>query len=144
MFRRLMIACDSRPESEAVLREGVALAAALNAEVILFGICIFDPAILIAEANAPSDLPARIAQEFRDDLESEGARLRESGLTVQVHCTDSEAAETLCAAAEETRADLVVIGHRHKPALRHLFDPATEHSILDRLSCSLLVIATGP
>jgi nucleotide-binding universal stress UspA family protein len=143
LFQRILIACDGRPDSESALREGVALAAALKAEVVLFGICTIEPAILIAEANAPSDLPARIAEEFRDDLESEAARLREAGLAVQVHCTESEAAETICAAAQETKADLVVIGHRHKSALRNLFDTSTKHSILDRIPCSLLVIGNG-
>ena len=66
MFQRIMIACDGRPESEAALREGVGLASALNAEIVLFGICTIDPAILIAEANAPSDLPARIAGNVTD------------------------------------------------------------------------------
>ena len=138
-----MIACDGRPESEAAMREGVGLATALNAEVVLFGICIIDPAIMIAEATAPCDLPARIAEEFRSDLESEASRLRETGMVVQVHCTESESAETICAAAEETKADLVVIGHRHKSALQKLIDPARDHSILDRMRCSLLVVGGG-
>lgn len=143
MFERILIACDGRPESEPALREGVALARALKAEVVIFGICTIDPAILIAEANAPSDLPARIAEEFRDDLEAEAARLRAAGMAVQVHCTESQTAETICAAAEEAKADLVVIGHRHKSALRNLFDPSKEHSILERMPCSLLVVGSG-
>jgi|ERR1051326_963165 nucleotide-binding universal stress UspA family protein len=140
MFQRIMIACDGRPESEAALREGVGLATALKAEIVLFGICTIDPAILIAEANAPCDLPARIAEEFREDLESEAGRLRDAGMAVQVHCTESAAAETICAAAEESRADLIVIAHRHKSALHNLIDPARDHSILDRMRCSLLVV----
>jgi nucleotide-binding universal stress UspA family protein len=140
MFQRILIACDSRPESEAALREGVGLARALKAEVVIFGICIIDAAILIAEANAPSDLPARIAEEFRGDLEAEATGLREAGMVVQVHCTESERAETICAAAEETKADLVVIGHRHKSALQNLYDPSKEHSILNRMPCSVLVV----
>ena len=74
MFERIMIACDPRPESEKALREGVRLAAALKSEIVLFGICLLDPAILIAEANAPSDLPARMIEEFRGDLEDEAAQ----------------------------------------------------------------------
>jgi nucleotide-binding universal stress UspA family protein len=143
VFRRILIAYDGQPESESAFREGVGLATALKAEVVLFGVFTIDPAILIAEANAPCDLPARIAEEFRGDLEAEAAGLREAGLAVQVHCTESEAAETICAAAAETKADLVVIGHRQKSALRNLFNPATEHSILDRMPCSLLVVGNG-
>ena len=140
MFQRIMIACDSRPESERALREGVRLAAALKSELVLFGICTLDPAILIAEANAPSDLPARIAEEFREDMESEAGQLRQQGFTVQVHCTDSDEAETICAAAAETKADLLVIAHRHKSALQKLVDPARDYSILDHMNCHLLVI----
>jgi nucleotide-binding universal stress UspA family protein len=140
MFQRIMIACDSRPESERALREGVRLAAALKAELVLFGICTADPAILIAEANAPTDLPARMAEEFREDMENEAVQLRQQGFTVQVHCTDSDEAETICAAATETRADLLVIAHRHKSALQKLVDPARDYSILDHMSCHLLVI----
>ncbi|HEX3064423.1 MAG TPA: universal stress protein [Candidatus Polarisedimenticolia bacterium] len=140
MFERIMIACDPRPESERALREGVRLAAALKSEIVLFGICTLDPAILIAEANAPSDLPARMIEEFRGDLEDEAAQLREQGFAVQVHCTESEEAEAITTAATETKSDLLVIAHRHKTALQKLVDPARDYSILDHMRCHLLVI----
>jgi nucleotide-binding universal stress UspA family protein len=140
MFERIMIACDTRPESERALREGVRLAEALKSELVLFGICTVDPAYIIAEANAPTDLPARMIKEFRDDLEKEAVALREQGFTVQVHCTESDEADTIIAAAAETRADLLVIAHRHKSALQKLVDPARDYSILDHMRCHLLVI----
>ena len=140
MFQRIMIACDTRPESARALRQGVRLAQALKSELVLFGICTVDPAYLIAEANMATDLPARMIEEFRGDLEDEAAQLREQGFVVQVHCTESDEAETIIAAANETQADLLVIAHRHKSALQKLVDPARDYSILDHMRCHLLVI----
>jgi nucleotide-binding universal stress UspA family protein len=140
MFQRILIAYDGGPESQSALREGANLARALGADVVILGLCILDPSILIAEASAPSGLPERMAEEFREDLEAEAAGLRESGLAAQVHCTESDTAETICAATRETKSDLLVVGHRHRSALRNLFDTSTERSILEHLPCSLLVI----
>jgi nucleotide-binding universal stress UspA family protein len=57
-----------------------------------------------------------------------------------VHCTESEEAEAITTAANETKADLLVIAHRHKTALQKLVDPARDYSILDHMRCHLLVI----
>lgn len=146
MYAQILIAYDGRPESEAALRQGLGLAEALKADVVIVGIHAIDPAILIAEASAPSDLPARMAQEFREDLEAEAAAHRAKGLAVKVVCSEgdeADAATTICATAADAKADLIVIGHRHKKALSKLFEHSTEGSILERLSCNLLVVGSG-
>ncbi len=74
MYTRILIAYDGKAESEPVLREGVELAGALNATVILIGVVTNDTRVMIAEAMAPMGLPDRFAEEFRDVLEAEAGR----------------------------------------------------------------------
>src|SRR5206468_9089333 len=86
MYERILIAYDARPESAPVLRQGIALAIALNARLILVGVVTQDTRVLIAEAMAPMALPDRFAEEFRSALESEAESIRQSGVEVEVHC----------------------------------------------------------
>lgn len=146
MYSRILIAYNGRPESEAALRQGLALAEALKSEVVIIAIHALDPRILIAEASAPSDLPARMAEEFRQDLEATAAEHRAKGLAVSVvvgEGDESDTAAAICSAAAEAKVELIVIGHRHKKALSKLFEHSTEGSILERLSCNLLVVGSG-
>jgi nucleotide-binding universal stress UspA family protein len=142
MYSRILIAYDAKPESEPVLRQGVALAAALNARLILVGVVTQDTRILIAEAMAPMGLPDRFAEEFRGALESEAEAIRQSGVEVEVHCAKGQPSEAICVAARETNADLMVIGHHERAGLQHYFDQSTGRSIFDQMPCNLLVVST--
>jgi len=103
MYTRILIAYDGKAESEPVLRQGVGLAASLNARVILVGVVTTDTRVMIAEAMAPMGLPDRFADEFRDALEAEAAAIRTAGVEVEVHCAQGEPAPAICHAAHETR-----------------------------------------
>jgi nucleotide-binding universal stress UspA family protein len=142
MYTRILIAYDGRAESEPVLRQGVGLAAALNARVVLVGVITNDTRVMIAEAMAPMGLPDRFAEEFRDVLEAEAEAIRQAGVEVEVHCAQGEPAPAICHAARETSADLVVIGHHARAGLQHYFDQSTGHSIVDQMPCNLLVVGT--
>jgi nucleotide-binding universal stress UspA family protein len=142
MYTRILIAYDGKPESEPVLRQGVALASVFNARVILVGVVTQDTRILIAEAMAPMGLSDRFAEEFRDALESEAEAIRQSGVEVEVHCAKGEPSEAICFTAHETQADLMVIGHHERAGLQHYFDQSTGRSIFDQMPCNLLVVGT--
>ena len=142
MYQRILIAYDGKPESAPVLSQGVALAEALKATVILVGVVTPDTRVLIAEAMAPTGLPDRFADEFREALESEADGIRAGGLEVEVHCAQGKPAEAICFAAHEARADLVVIGHHERGGLQHYFDQSTGRSIFDQMPCNLLAVST--
>ena len=142
MYSRILIAYDAKPETEPVLREGVALAGALGARVILVGVVMPDTRVLIAEAVAPMGLPDRFADEFRDALEAEAEAIRATGVEVEVHCAHGEPADAICFAAREAKADLMVIGRHERAGLQHYFDQSTGRSIFDHMPCNLLVVGT--
>ena len=142
MYSRILIAYDGKAESEPVLRHGVGLAAALNAQVILVGVVTDDTRVMIAEAMAPMGLPDRFAEEFRDVLEAEAEAIRKAGVEVEVHCAHGEPAKAICYAAGETKADLVVIGHHERVGMQHYFDRSAGHSIFEQMPCNLLVVGT--
>jgi nucleotide-binding universal stress UspA family protein len=142
MYSRILIAYDAKPESEPVLRQGAALAAALKARVILVGAVTQASSVLIAEAMAPMGLPDRFADEFREALEAEAEAIRQTGVEVEVHCGEGEPAEVICDTAQATEADLMVIGHHERTGLHHLFNQSTGRSIFDQMPCCLLVVST--
>jgi nucleotide-binding universal stress UspA family protein len=51
--------------------------------------------------------------------------------------------EAIGAFARETGADLVIIGHHHRTAFSRWWHGSVGHSLLDQLSCSLLVSMPG-
>jgi nucleotide-binding universal stress UspA family protein len=142
MYQRILIAYDGKPESEPVLRQGIDLAGAIRAKVILVGVVAPQTSILIAEAMSPVGLPDRFADEFRAALEAEADAMRAAGLEVEVHCAQGEPGESICYAAHETGAQLVVLGHHERTGLQHYFDRSTGRSIFDQMPCDLLVVGT--
>ena len=143
MYSRILIAYDAKAESEPVLRHGVELAAAVNAQVVLMGVIMNDTRVMLAEAMSPMGLPDRFAEEFRDALEAEADAIRQAGVEVEVHCAEGDPAKAICRAAHSANVDLVVIGHHERVGLQHYFDQSAGHSIFEQMPCNLLVVCTN-
>ena len=144
MFQTIVFAYDGSAECRDALEEGIALASRFNARCHLLAVVPPLPPMALAAGPLPEgwmeEEQSRLGEILEDGLE----RLRRAGLdatgSLKVWAEPNEAIGAL---ASEAGADLVIIGHHHRSAFSRWWRGSVGHSLLDQLSCSLLVSMPG-
>jgi universal stress protein E len=112
----------------------------------------FFPAALLAATTGMAGVPLAPDFTVTDLLETERARVSEAVLAVagrhalppgDVHVLQGSAAEMLPAFAQQSGADLLVMGAVSRSRIRELFIGSTAERVLDRLPCDILVVKPG-
>jgi len=142
VYRRILLCYDGTAEGRRALREGAEIATATRAEVCLLAIC----RSLVAGAT-PEGVTTMLVEcedgTARTLLEDGVARLRARGLEAHGELALGNPLERIPAAARKLDADLVVLGHRRRGRLARWWTDSPEQSLLDLLSCSILVSTGG-
>jgi nucleotide-binding universal stress UspA family protein len=141
VYRRILLCYDGTAEGRRALRAGADLASAMHAEAFLLAICrsIVAGATPEAVTSALVDCEDGTARALLDDGV---ARLRARGIEARGELAVGNALEVIPATARKLGADLVVLAHRRRGRLARWWTDSPEQSLLDLLSCSILV-ATG-
>jgi universal stress protein E len=109
----------------------------------------FFPAALLAATTGMAGLPLAVDVTATDLLEAERARISEAVLAVaarhalpreDVRVLQGSATETLPAFAQQSGADLLVMGAVSRGRVREIFIGSTAERVLDRLPCDVLVV----
>jgi nucleotide-binding universal stress UspA family protein len=131
-LRRILVAVDFTETSDKAFDFAIELAAKFDASVTAvhaFEIPVigFPDGALVATA----DIAARIQEAARQGLDAAvSARQGRSGVTIQAVLREGAAQEEIRAVAEETKADLIVIGtHGRKGLARALLGSVAENVI---------------
>jgi len=129
MYTNIVIALAPTDTAREAYDQGLELARALGAAVQL--VCAFD--------EADDDGTARRHAESR--LEAAAMPLTAAGMTVTTHALPGDPARALVRVAEETGADLIVVGNKGaQGALRVLGSVAS--TVLAQAPCAVLVVHT--
>jgi nucleotide-binding universal stress UspA family protein len=139
MYHRILLAFDGSQAGREALRQGEDLARLCGAEVVLLAVVVGQIGVAPAEAIASAEV---IALEHRatQQLLDEGAHmLRQAGLSVRTSLRAGHPAEEIGRAARDTRADLIVVGHREQGTLARWWGGSTGASLLAHAPCSVLV-----
>jgi len=71
-------------------------------------------------------------------------RAGEAGVTAVSHCVGAEPADAILRVAEQTAADLIVVGNRGMSGVRHLVLGSVPNRLSHHCECSLLIVDTTP
>ena len=89
---------------------------------------------------SPPDLSEEIRQAALARLDEVANRAREAGLEVTSGLRIGVPSQSIVAAADDERADLVVIGTRGLSGVEHLFLGSTAERVVQRSSCPVLTV----
>jgi nucleotide-binding universal stress UspA family protein len=138
MYRRILVAYDGSPGARAALRQGMALARALDAEICSISVEAHLPhyAASISEVKAAKDEIDEyfrvLAKEARDVAALEGVEL-------ETFIRQGHEVETIVTVAKEGRFDLLVVGyHGHSRIFDRLMG-STAQSLVRLAPCSVLL-----
>jgi nucleotide-binding universal stress UspA family protein len=94
--------------------------------------------------QAPADVQYELGP--REDvnlvLDAAAATARKDGIEVQTHAIEGEAAEAILNVAEETRADLIVVGNKGMTGARRFLLGSVPNNVSHHAPCSVMIVQT--
>ena len=138
MYSRVLLCYDGTQEGRRALRQGADVVLAMKCEAFLLAV---KPS-LVTTSIPDGVTPGLVECEEREaqGLLDEGvAWLRERGVKAEGALEFGNAVECIAEAAERTRADLIVVGHKARGRLARWWSESDEENLLERVHCSILV-----
>jgi nucleotide-binding universal stress UspA family protein len=138
MYRKVLLCYDGSREGRKALRAGADVVISMKAEAYLLAIC----QSLVTHAIPEAVTPALVEREDEraNALLEEGVQwLRERGVPAKGSLEYGNAVECIAATAKTIGADLIVLGHKSRGRLARWWSASDEESLLERVSCSILV-----
>ena len=155
-MKRILVALDKSELSEVVFEEGVALAEAMGAQVLLLNVTSLFEGMslggdmqnlsLILERSADlHQLGVEFLKSFADRtseaVREYAERAPEAAVEeVQYSHRFGEPGKTICEIAEDWQADAIVIGRRGLGALGELLVGSVSNYVLHHAPCSVFVV----
>jgi nucleotide-binding universal stress UspA family protein len=139
-MRRILVAIDGSECAQRAAGQAADLASRLGAELTLAYAVPPPPALgepVVVDMAAFATAHARYAQEL---LERTAAAVARPGLTVRTHVLHGPAPEALNGAAEELKADLLVVGSRGRNALTRAILGSVSHALVQTSRKPVLVV----
>jgi nucleotide-binding universal stress UspA family protein len=94
------------------------------------------------------DAPADVAHEInpREDvnviLETAAAGAKQEGLEVHLHAVQDDPADAILNVAEETNADLIVVGNKGMTGARRFLLGSVPNNVSHHAPCSVIIVRT--
>ena len=146
MFKRIVVGTDGSDTASEAVRQAIELAQPLGANLEI--VSAFEPVPQERLREESSEIPGDIAHAVgpREDvnvvLESAAGRAREAGIDVNTHPREGDPADAILDVAEETKADLVIVGNKGMTGARRFLLGSVPNKISHHAPCSVLIVRT--
>jgi nucleotide-binding universal stress UspA family protein len=146
MFRSIVVGTDGSETATQAVRQAADLAASVGGSLEI--VSAYEPVsrqrLRDEGRQAPQDLQWMVNP--REDVDAtlvEAARIaEEAGVAVTTHARQGDPAGAILDVAEETRADLVVVGNKGMSGARRFLLGSVPNKVSHHAPCSVLVIRT--
>ncbi len=138
MYKRILLAYDGSKEGRTALREGALLARRYRARVFLLSVITEAAGTKMGEGVGGGGVTQQ-HEDYERVLQEGMARLKELGFDAVSKLVVGEPSREIAAYAEQTAADLVIVGHRRQSAFGRWWSGPSGAYLVDHIRCSLLV-----
>ena len=141
MYRKVLLCYDGSREGRRALRQGADVVLCMKSDVHLLAIC----RNLVQSAIPEAVTPQLVEQEDSraQALLDEGVEwLRERGVNARGSLEYGNAVDCIAATANDVGADLIVLGHKQRGPLARWWSESEEESLLERVTCAILVTSS--
>ena len=146
MFKRIVVGTDGSETAAEAVRQASELARMTGATLSL--VSAYQPAsgrrVQAEQAGAPADVQYEIGP--REDvnlvLDAAAADAKKSGIEVQTHPVEADPADAILNVAEETKADLIVVGNKGMTGARRYLLGSVPNNVSHHAPCSVLIVRT--
>ena len=147
MFTRIVVGTDGSETAAEAVRQAVDLAKLTGAQLSI--VSAYAPVSSRRVHGEQSAAPADVQYEIgpREDvnlvLEGAAATARKEGIEVQTHPVEGDPAEAILNVAEQTNADLIVVGNRGMTGARRYLLGSVPNKVSHHAPCSLIIVRTS-
>lgn len=146
MFTRIVVGTDGSETAGEAVRQAVDLAKLAGAQLSI--VSAFEPVpkrrVEAEKLDAPTDVQHEIGP--REDvnliLDAAAAAAKREGLEVQTHPVEGNPADAILTVAEETGADLIVVGNKGMTGARRFLLGSVPNNVSHNAPCSVIIVRT--
>jgi nucleotide-binding universal stress UspA family protein len=146
VFTRIVVGTDGSETATEAVRQAVDLAKLAGAQLSI--VSAYSPVpkrrIQDEQSAAPPDVQHEIGP--REDvnlvLEAAAAAARKEGIEVQTHPVEADPAEAILNVAEQTNADLIVVGNKGMTGARRYLLGSVPNNVSHHAPCSVIIVRT--
>jgi nucleotide-binding universal stress UspA family protein len=146
MFGSIVVGTDGSGTASQAVREAVDMAKALNAtlELVSAYAPVSEQQLRAERRDAPSDVQWAISpkQEVETSLGDAADVARAAGVEVNTHARQGDPADAILDVAEETKADLVVLGNKGMTGAKRFLLGSVPDKVSHHAPCSVLIVRT--
>lgn len=146
MFNRIVVGTDGSETAGQAVHQAVELAKLAGAKLSI--VSAYAPISERKVKDQQRDAPADVQYELnpREDvnlvLDAAAADARREGIEVQTHPVEGDPAEAILSVAEETKADLIMVGNKGMTGARRFLLGSVPNNISHHAPCSVMVVRT--
>jgi nucleotide-binding universal stress UspA family protein len=146
MFRSIVVGTDGSETASQAVRQAVDLAKATGARVEL--VSAYEPVsgqrLREEGQQVPEDMQWMVNPRADVDatLEQASEVAGEAGVQVETHARQGDPADAILDVAEETKADLIIVGNKGMTGARRFLLGSVPNKVSHHAPCSVLIIRT--
>jgi nucleotide-binding universal stress UspA family protein len=141
MYRKVLLCYDGSQEGRRALRQGADVVICMKSDAHLLAIC----GSLVA-SSMPEAVTAHLIE--REDSRAQGLLdegvqwLRDRGVNANGSLEYGNAVDCIAKTAKSVGADLIVLGHKPRGPVAKWWSASDEESLLEKVTCSILVASS--
>lgn len=146
MFKRIVVGTDGSETAAEAVRQAVGLAKLTGATLSL--VSAYSPVpgrrVKAEQSEAPADVQYEIGprEDVNFVLDAAAAEAKKEGIEVQTHPVEGDPADAILNVAEETKADLIVVGNKGMTGARRFVLGSVPNNVSHHAPCSVIIVRT--
>jgi nucleotide-binding universal stress UspA family protein len=146
VFTRIVVGTDGSETAAEAVRQAIDLAKMSGATLSI--VSAFEPVSKRRVEGEKLDAPADVQYEInpREDvnlvLDTAAAAARKEGVEVQTHPVEDDPADAILNVAEESNADLIVVGNKGMAGARRFLLGSVPNNVSHHAPCSVIIVRT--
>ena len=146
MFTRIVVGTDGSETAAEAVRQAIDLAKMSGATLSI--VSAYEPISKRRVEGEKLDAPADVQYEInpREDvnlvLDTAAAAARKEGVEVQTHPVEDDPADAILNVAEESNADLIVVGNKGMAGARRFLLGSVPNNVSHHAPCSVIIVRT--
>lgn len=146
MFTRIVVGTDGSETAGEAVRQAIDLAKLTGAQLSIVSAYapLSERQVKEQREAAPADVRYEVGprEEVNLVLDSAAAAAKGDGIEVQAHPVEGDPAEGILRVAEETKADLIVVGNKGMSGARRFLLGSVPNNVSHHAPCSVIIVRT--
>jgi nucleotide-binding universal stress UspA family protein len=146
VFSRIVVGTDGSETAAEAVRQAVDLAKLSGAQLSI--VSAYDPVSKRRLEGEQQGAPADVQHEIgpREDvnlvLDAAAAAAKNEGVDVQTHPVEAAPSDAILSVAEETSADLIVVGNKGMTGAKRFLLGSVPNNVSHHAPCSVIIVRT--